>query len=48
MPQNNPPPPRHRISREVLEAIRDPVARMVWDHWLETGEAELIPVGEGP
>jgi len=30
-----------RISREELEHLRDPIARLVWEHWIATGEATL-------
>jgi hypothetical protein len=30
-----------RISRDELKAMRDPIARLVWEHWIATGEATL-------
>jgi len=30
-----------RISRDVLEHMQDPIAKLVWEHWIATGEATL-------
>jgi hypothetical protein len=30
------------IARDVLEHLQDPIARMVWEHWIQKGEAKLI------
>ena len=30
-----------RISQEELEHLRDPIAKLVWEHWIQTGEAIL-------
>jgi len=30
-----------RITREELDHLRDPIARLVWNHWIATGEAAL-------
>jgi hypothetical protein len=31
-----------RITREELNHLRDPIAKMVWQHWIATGEALLV------
>ena len=33
--------PARRITREELDHLRDPIARLVWNHWIATGEAVL-------
>jgi len=41
---NTPSLSPRRITREVLEHLSDPIAVLVWQHWIATGEAIL----EGP
>ncbi len=35
------------ITSEQLNAMRDPLARMVWEWWIKDGKAVLIPSDNG-
>lgn len=34
---------KREISEATLNAMRDPIAKLVWQTWIKTGEAVLVP-----
>jgi len=44
--ESNPPTEQKKIAAETLAYLHryQPIEALIWDHWIETGQARLIEV----